>query len=152
MNRTLAQLLSGLIFGAGLALAGMTLPGKVLAFLDVAGAWDPSLLFVLGGAVITATLGYHWVLKRRRPLFDTRFHLPAGERINASLLVGSALFGVGWGISGYCPGPAIALLTVPRDPEAPIFLGGLLIGVVLAALLRRRPAAALAAAVASEDG
>ena len=131
MKRALAQLLCGLVFGLGLAIAGMTFPGKVLAFLDVAGAWDASLLFVLGGAVATAALAYHFTLRRERPLFDARFHLGPLGRPDVALVTGSVLFGIGWGISGYCPGPGVALLAVPGNPETLIFLSGLTVGVLL---------------------
>ena len=108
--RALAALVAGLVFGVGLALAQMTDPRKVLGFLDLAGAWDASLLFVLGGAVLLAGVGFRFVLKRRAPLLAERFQLPTATAIDRPLLLGSALFGVGWGLAGYCPGPAIASL------------------------------------------
>jgi uncharacterized membrane protein YedE/YeeE len=138
--RYLFQLISGLVFGVGLALAGMTSPQKVLAFLDVSGSWDPALLFVLGGAVVTAAIGFHWILKRRKPLFDQRFHLNPASKPDRALLLGSVLFGIGWGISGYCPGPAIALLAVPGNPESAIFLSGLASGIFLHFLFARQKA------------
>lgn len=128
----------GLVFGFGLALAGMTSPQKVLAFLDVAGDWDPALLFVLGGAVATAAIAFRFVLRRPRPVFDARFHLSDARRIDAPLVVGSTLFGIGWGIAGYCPGPAVALLAAPGNPELPLFLGGMLAGIAACAVSRRR--------------
>jgi len=126
--RFVSQLVFGLLFGVGLAVAGMTSPQKVLAFLDVGGAWDPSLLFVLGGAVVLAAVAFHRILKRRRPILDTEFHLTPATKVTSSLVLGSALFGVGWGIAGYCPGPAVALLAVPGNPETLPVLGGLLAG------------------------
>ena len=126
--RAFMALLCGLVFGLGLALAGMTSPQKVLAFLDVAGDWDPALLCVLGGAVVTAAIAFRFVLKRPRPVFDVRFHVGDARRIDAPLVIGSILFGIGWGIAGYCPGPAVALLAVPGNPELPLFLGGMLAG------------------------
>jgi len=108
--RALAALLAGLVFGVGLALAQMTDPRKVLGFLDLPGAWDASLLFVLGGAVLLAGIGYRVVFRRKAPVLDHRFHLPRSKAIDGPLLLGSALFGVGWGLAGYCPGPAIASL------------------------------------------
>jgi uncharacterized membrane protein YedE/YeeE len=104
----LAALGAGTLFGLGLALAQMTDPRKVLNFLDLAGTWDPSLLFVLGGAVGVALLAFRLVLRQPAPLFDARFHLPQRSAIDRGLLAGSALFGIGWGLAGYCPGPAIA--------------------------------------------
>lgn len=135
MKRVLVLLVAGLMFGAGLALAGMTLPQRVLGFLDVAGAWDPALVFVLGGAVITAGVGYYGVFRRAHPILDQRFHLAGEGGVDAALLGGSALFGIGWGISGYCPGPAVALLAVPGNRETVIFLGSLLVGMLLAGLV-----------------
>jgi uncharacterized membrane protein YedE/YeeE len=135
--RYLTQLLSGLIFGFGLALAGMTSPQKVLAFLDVSNQWDPSLLVVLGSAVAIAAVAFRWTLKRSRPVLESQFHVGGIEGIDRGLIAGSAIFGIGWGIGGYCPGPAVALLAVPLNPEAPIFLGGLLAGIVAYVLLKQ---------------
>ncbi|QNI02449.1 YeeE/YedE family protein [Halomonas sp. SH5A2] len=105
-----ASYLAGLVFSLGLAVSGMTDPARVVGFLDVAGNWDPSLMFVLGGAVVTTFIGYRWVLKQSAPLLTERFQLPSKQDLDAKLLGGAALFGVGWGLSGYCPGPAIASL------------------------------------------
>ena len=99
---------AGLLFGLGLAISGMTDPARVLGFLDIAGAWDPTLMFVLGGAVVTSFVGYRLVFKQSAPLFGERFQLPTRQDLDSKLLGGAALFGIGWGLSGYCPGPAIA--------------------------------------------
>jgi uncharacterized membrane protein YedE/YeeE len=115
--RNLAALISGVIFGLGLSLAQMTNPDKVLNFLDMSGAWDPSLLFVLGGAVVLSAVAFHFVFKRQAPLWDSMFHLPLLKEVDRPLIIGSALFGLGWGLSGYCPGPAIASLGF-ANPEA----------------------------------
>ena len=114
--KTAAGYLAGLLFGLGLAISGMTDPARVLGFLDIAGAWDPTLIFVLGAAVGTTFVGYRLVFARGTPLFSTKFQLPTNQELDAKLLGGAALFGVGWGLSGYCPGPAIASiggLTLP---------------------------------------
>jgi uncharacterized membrane protein YedE/YeeE len=115
--RNLAALASGILFGLGLSLAQMTNPNKVLNFLDISGRWDPSLLLVLGGAVVLTTLGFWWVFNRSAPLWDQQFHLPLQRAIDRPLVLGSALFGLGWGLAGYCPGPAIASLGF-GNPEA----------------------------------
>lgn len=127
LQRYLASLASGLLFGAGLALAGMTRPQKVLGFLDVAGHWDPSLIFVMGGAVTVAAVAFHFILRRSSPLLAPSFDLPKSKAIDLRLMVGAMIFGVGWGLSGYCPGPAIALLAAP-DTEALYFLPAMLAG------------------------
>ena len=106
--KALAGYLAGLLFGLGLAIGGMTDPARVIDFLDVAGDWDPTLMFVLGGAVVTTFIGYRLVWRRQAPLFESRFQLPTRHDFDARLLGGAALFGVGWGLSGYCPGPAVA--------------------------------------------
>jgi len=114
--KTLMGYVAGLLFGLGLAISGMTDPARVLGFLDVAGAWDPTLMFVLGGAVVTNFIGYRLALRRPYPLFGERFQLPSRQDLDARLIGGAALFGIGWGLSGYCPGPAfasIAGLTAP---------------------------------------
>lgn len=103
-------LLSGLLFGCGLSLGGMTQPAVVLGFLDVFGQWDPRLAFVMGGAVVATALGYRLVLRRQRPLLADSFHLPTSRRFDRRLIGGAAVFGIGWGIGGYCPGPALASL------------------------------------------
>ncbi|HEX5305471.1 MAG TPA: DUF6691 family protein [Dyella sp.] len=110
MKITLA-LVAGLVFGLGLSLGGMTQPSVVLGFLDLFGAWNPRLAFVMGGAVLTTAIGYRLVLRRGRPLFEPRFQLPTATAFDARLIGGAALFGIGWGIAGYCPGPALASLT-----------------------------------------
>ena len=114
--KILSGLASGLLFGAGLAVAGMTDPNKVLNFLDVTGAWDPSLALVMGGAIPVAALGFHLAKRRGKPFFETDFTAVTDKRVETKLVVGSALFGIGWGLSGYCPGPAIASLSVPGHP------------------------------------
>ncbi|MGN6384265.1 MAG: DUF6691 family protein [Dyella sp.] len=109
MKITIA-LIAGLVFGLGLSLGGMTQPAVVLGFLDLFGAWNPRLMFVMAGAVLTTAIGYRLVFRRGRPLFESDFQLPVAKRFDARLIVGSALFGTGWGIAGYCPGPALASL------------------------------------------
>ncbi|HLP97222.1 MAG TPA: DUF6691 family protein [Sideroxyarcus sp.] len=144
----LVTLIVGLIFGFGLALAGMTHPQKVLGFLDIAGQWDPSLLFVLGGAVGVTVISFRFILKLKKPLLAPGFLLSNLHDIDKPLVVGSALFGIGWGISGYCPGPAIALFAAPNW-ELWVFFPALLLGYVLQRVweVRRRPAVTTAPAV-----
>lgn len=109
--KALIALVAGIVFGVGLVLGGMTQPAVVLGFLDVFGAWNPQLLFVMAGAVVTTAIGYRLVCGRARPLLDTQFRLPTLRSLDWRLLSGAAVFGVGWGIAGYCPGPALASLT-----------------------------------------
>ena len=114
--KTLMGYIAGLFFGLGLGISGMTDPARVLGFLDLFGAWDPTLMFVLGGAVVTNFIGYRLVLRRKAPLYGSIFQLPTRQDLDIRLIGGSALFGIGWGLSGYCPGPAfasIAGLTLP---------------------------------------
>ncbi len=119
---------AGIVFGAGLALSGMTSPLRVLAFLDVASnAWDPTLLIVLASAVGVATLAFALILRRPAPLLAPAFDLPRQTAIDTALVAGAIVFGVGWGISGYCPGPAIAQLAAPSW-EAAVFLPALFAG------------------------
>lgn len=135
MARVLAGFVIGLIFGAGIALSGMINPAKVLSFFDVAGAWDPSLAFVMGGALAVTALGYQLVLRRPAPLLDRAFHLPARKQIDLPLLGGAAIFGIGWGITGFCPGGAIPALGLGR-PEALLFAASLSVGIMAARWLR----------------
>ena len=108
--KSVAALVVGILFGLGLMISGMTNPAKIVNFLDLAGDWDPSLLIVMGSALAVSFVGYRLVLGARRPVFDTKFHLPTATVIDRPLVVGSALFGVGWGLAGFCPGPGIAAL------------------------------------------
>ncbi len=112
MKSFLVNLGIGLVFGIGLVVSGMSDPAKVLNFLDLAGHWDPSLAFVMGGAVVVAFLGYRIVLKRPAPLVGGRFRLPTRRDIDGRILAGPAIFGLGWGLSGFCPGPAITALSL----------------------------------------
>lgn len=125
----LTALLSGLLFGAGLAVSGMVNPAKVLNFLDLAGSFDPTLLFVLGGAVVTTFIGYKLVLPRSEPLFAERFRLPERTDIDARLVGGAAIFGLGWGLAGFCPGPAIAAVVSLRI-EPFIFIAAMAVGMM----------------------
>jgi uncharacterized membrane protein YedE/YeeE len=127
MLRYLVSLICGLLFGAGLALSGMTRPLKVLGFLDVAGKWDPSLIFVLGAAATVATVAFHFILQRKAPLLAPAFDLPTTKGVDRRLITGALIFGVGWGIAGFCPGPAIALLAAPGT-EALYFLPAMVAG------------------------
>ncbi len=113
MVKNFIGLFTGVILGFGLALAGMTQPQKVLNFLDIAGNWDPSLLFVLGGAVGVTVITFRFVLRRKTPIFDTRYYFSDKTQIDRPLILGAILFGIGWGISGYCPGPAVTLIASP---------------------------------------
>lgn len=106
----LAALVSGVLFGVGLAVSGMTLPSKVAGFLDFTGSWDPTLMFVMGGAIGVHALVYWLARKRPSPILADRFQLPTRRDIDARLVLGAAIFGVGWGLGGYCPGPAVTSL------------------------------------------
>jgi hypothetical protein len=110
----LLALLFGLIFGLGVVISGMGNPAKVIAFFDVAGGWDPSLAFVMGGALIVTAIGYRVVLGRPAPLLAPVFDLPGSTKIDTSLLAGSAVFGIGWGITGFCPGAVVPMLAIGR--------------------------------------
>ncbi|MBP1181038.1 YeeE/YedE family protein [Methylobacterium sp. PvR107] len=134
--RILTALASGLIFGLGLALSGMLDPARVRGFLDVAGAWDPSLVFVLGGAVTVSGLGYLLSRRRARPVLASQFDWPSKRRIDAPLVAGAALFGIGWGLSGFCPGPAVAALSTGARPVL-VFVAAMLAGMALHDLGRR---------------
>lgn len=121
MKTALVSLIAGLLFGAGLALGGMTDPGKVIGFLDVAGNWDPSLGFVMGSALLITFPVFAWVRRNAKPLFAERFQLPTKRDLDPQLLIGAALFGIGWGIAGLCPGPAIANLAA-GSPQILLFV------------------------------
>jgi uncharacterized membrane protein YedE/YeeE len=145
MQKLIFSGLAGAVFGLGIAISGMANPAKVLNFFDLAGSWDPSLIFVMGGALVTTAIGYFLVFRARRaPLFDAGFHLPINKTIDARLIGGSAVFGVGWGIAGFCPGGAIPALGFGGVPVI-AFVGAMVIGIVLARSidgLRHKPAKA----------
>lgn len=128
---TLMSLLSGLIFGVGLIVSGMSNPAKVQNFLDLAGIWDPSLIFVMGGAIAVTAPGFWLLRKRSAPFFAPIFHWPTRRDLDGMLLTGAAIFGIGWGVSGYCPGPAITALPVFASGTLVMTLG-MLVGMVLA--------------------
>lgn len=141
--RLVSAYLIGLVFGVGIAISGMANPAKVLNFFDLAGAWDPSLIFVMGGAVVTTFIGYKLVFGRAAPVFESRFQVPTNRAIDARLVGGSAVFGIGWGIAGFCPGGALPALGTGRW-EVFAFTTALLAGVFLAKFLQARGAAARA--------
>ena len=127
----------GLLFGLGLVISGMSDPAKVLNFLDLLGSFDPSLAFVMGGAVLVAFLGFRLVLARPAPLMAPRFQLPTRTDIDARLIVGPALFGIGWGLGGFCPGPAFTALGLGATGTL-VFLPAMLAGMWAARRLAER--------------
>ena len=130
MRHILPGSLVGLLFGAGLALSGMINPARVLGFLDVAGAWDPTLAFVLGGALIPSTLSYMLVRRMKRPVMADEFCIPKNRTIEKRLLAGAAMFGIGWGLVGLCPGPAIAGMVLGKW-EIWLFVAAMIAGMWL---------------------
>lgn len=140
----IVNLALGLLFGIGLVVSGMSDPAKVLNFLDLFGTWDPSLAFVMGGAVITAFIGYRLVFKQPKPMVGSCFHLPASTAIDRKTLVGSAIFGIGWGLGGFCPGPALTAATL-GSAGAYVFLPMLFLGMWLARMAATRRAVAAVA-------
>ena len=129
--RNLASLVCGVIFGLGLAISGMINPAKVVGFLDITGAWDPSLALVMGGAVVVTAIAFRFVLKRPNPVLAEKFQLPTRRDIDKHLLAGAALFGVGWAAGGLCPGPALSSLAF-FDIRIVVFVAALLIGSFIA--------------------
>ncbi|MGN6529951.1 MAG: DUF6691 family protein [Burkholderiaceae bacterium] len=135
--QALASLLVGLVFGLGLILSGMSDPAKVLGFLDIAGSGDPSLAFVMGGAIAVGLPAFALARGRASPVLGGTLHLPATRRIDRRLVLGSLAFGVGWGIAGFCPGPALVALGMGL-PKAAVFVLAMLAGMGLYELLERR--------------
>ena len=123
----IAALGAGIVVGAGLALAGMLNPSKVVGFLDIFGAWDPSLGLVMAGGILVNATGHYFVMKRKKPVFEKTFDLPSSQTIDRPLVLGSVIFGIGWGLAGLCPGPVVAsLLLQPVDmlPFLAVLLAG----------------------------
>jgi uncharacterized protein len=137
--REAVNFLAGLIFGLGLLISGMANPAKVQNFLDLAGTFDPSLIFVMAGAVVVTLIGYRLVLRGERPILAERFHLPAASIIDGQLILGAVLFGIGWGLSGFCPGPAIVSLPLLAKGTL-IFVPAMLAGIGVARLRMQRKA------------
>lgn len=137
IGQQLSALVSGLVFGIGMAISGMTSTERVQGFLDLAGAWDPTLAFVMGGGLIVTFIGYKFVLKNPSPIFADTFHLPTRTDIDKALLIGAVLFGAGWGLVGYCPGPAIAGLSYAY-PTTLLFVPTMLVGLLLARVISKR--------------
>ncbi len=138
--KMLSVLIAGLLFGAGVTISGMVNPMKVLNFMDLPGLWDPSLMFVMGAGLVVTLVGYLLIFRRKAPLFDDAFHLPVSTMIDAKLVGGAVLFGLGWGISGFCPGPAIASL-VFGNAESFYFVAAMALAMVLTKSMLARSAA-----------
>ncbi len=137
MAKLITALICGVIFGLGIAISGMIDPAKVMNFFDIAGTWDPSLALVMAGGLAVSLVGYRLVFATKRPLFTGTFSLPTRKHIDAELIGGSALFGIGWGLAGFCPGGAIPALGIGRV-EPFLFVGGMVAGIAMARLLRSR--------------
>lgn len=132
MNKIVSAAVAGLLFGTGIAISGMANPAKVLNFFDLFGTFDPSLIFVMGGALLVASIGYRLTFAlRTEPLAEDRFHLPQSSAIDAKLLLGAATFGIGWGIAGFCPGGAIPVIGL-LDKETLIFVAAMSVGIMVA--------------------
>jgi uncharacterized membrane protein YedE/YeeE len=127
MSALVFALGAGFVFGTGLWLSGMANPKKVLGFLDITGNWDPSLMLVMAGAVTVTVVGFRFVLSAPKPLLAKKFHVPARQAIDAPLLAGAAIFGIGWGIGGYCPGPALTSLAT-LSGESLLFVAAMAAG------------------------
>tara|TARA_R110002073_G_scaffold5487_2_gene33806 strand:+ start:595 stop:1008 length:414 start_codon:yes stop_codon:yes gene_type:complete len=137
MARLLVSLIAGTLFGAGLVISDMVNPARVLGFLDFAGQWDPTLAFVLGGALAVSIPGYWMARRRRTPILDSQNHIPAPGAVDGRLIAGAALFGLGWGLVGFCPGPALAALGT-GDAKAFGFLAAMAAGMWLFGRIARR--------------
>jgi uncharacterized membrane protein YedE/YeeE len=133
-------LMAGFIFGLGLCLSGLADPAVVQGFLDVAGAWNPTLLFVMGAGLVVTLIGYRLVFGRGRPLFGPRFNLPTSTAIDLPMIYGAVTFGIGWGLAGYCPGPAVVSLA-SRRLEVFVFVTAMITGMVAVRWMRARPGA-----------
>lgn len=143
MQHRISEFFVGLLFGVGLILAGMTDPSKVLGFLDLAGNWDPSLALVMGGAILVGLGAFATARKRTTSFLGGAMHLPTSKDIDKRLIVGSLLFGAGWGLAGFCPGPAIVSLGAGQ-PKAVVFMLAMLAGMGIFELAERAKARALA--------
>ncbi len=139
MKEAISALVCGVIFGIGLAVSEMMDPQRVIGFLDITGQWDPTLLLVMGGALAVTLPGFARVRKRERPVFSLKFQLPTRRDIDTPLILGAVLFGVGWGVAGFCPGPAIAAIAT-FDPSVLLFVGAMCLGQLVIVLWERNRA------------
>ena len=138
--KNISALICGFLFGLGLAISEMVNPAKVLGFLDVTGNWDPSLIFVMAAGLVVTLLAFSLILKQSRPLFENQFHLPSPSKtIDRQLMTGAVIFGIGWGLVGYCPGPAIASLAYGQT-ESVIFLAAMMTGLYVSRRFNRSAA------------
>jgi uncharacterized membrane protein YedE/YeeE len=137
MTTVFTSLLAGLVFGLGLIVSGMANPAKVLGFLDVGGSWDPSLAFVMAGAIAVGAIAFAVARKRTLSLLGAAMKLPTSREINRRLVIGSALFGIGWGVAGFCPGPGLVALGM-GETKALVFVVTMLVGMGIFELLERR--------------
>lgn len=142
--RTLLVFVSGLVFGIGLIISGMSNPAKVISFLNIAGDWDPSLGFVMLGAIPVAFIGFHWIQSRGETIYHEKLQLPTSRDIDSSLVVGGFIFGAGWAIAGFCPGPALVALGAGYE-KAAVFVLAMIAGMLIhdhpyKALMQRQPA------------
>jgi uncharacterized protein len=137
MTRLITALIIGAVFGIGLAIAGMLNPSKVVGFLDVFGDWDPSLAFVMGGGVLVNAIGHRFVMKRKAPIQSAKISMPTSTNIDKPLVIGSLIFGVGWGLAGLCPGPVVASLLLNGKAMLPFF-GLLITGLLVGQIVMRR--------------
>ncbi len=140
VGQNLVAIASGLLFGLGLGLSQMIDRQRVLGFLDITGHWDPTLLFVLGGAVTVTVIAFRFVLRLPQPVFATKFRLPTRTDVDWPLVLGAAVFGIGWGIAGYCPGPAIVAVVL-KSWSPIVFLGAFVIGSLAAKRITHRGSA-----------
>jgi uncharacterized protein len=151
--KIVSQFAIGLMFGLGLLMSGMSDPAKVLNFLDLggigSGTWDPSLAFVMAGAVAVTFVGFNRALRQPRPLFAEKFHLPTKQELDIRIVSGPAIFGVGWGLAGFCPGPALTALGF-GSAAAVIFVAAMIAGMLLARWLADRPSLSRVAAPADQ--
>lgn len=139
MKYSIASLFAGLLFGLGLIVSGMANPEKVLGFLDIAGQWDPSLAFVMGGAILVGLVAFALARKRTLSFLGFDMKLPSNTRIDKRLVIGSVMFGVGWGVAGFCPGPSLVALGA-GEFKAVVFVGSMVAGMILFEAIERRRA------------
>jgi uncharacterized protein len=130
MKSSVVAACAGALFGAGLGVSGMVQPAKVIGFLDVFGRWDPSLVFVMMGALAVHFVLSRMIRRRGRPLFDSRFHVPTAKPVDRNLVLGSAVFGIGWGLGGFCPGPALVTMG-SGSASAIVFVGAMALGMAI---------------------